>query len=147
MPTVNALNDHKAGIAPFKIILVNGHLFTYSQLKKDQPVVLVYFSPTCDHCKEFTKELIRHQVVIKNKQVVMITYEPLNAVKEFDSFFGLSAFPNIKVGTEGYTFIVQRYYQVKRFPFIAMYHKSDKLAGVWTDQPVPEKLFLQIMQL
>ena len=48
-------------IAPFKITLVNGKTYTYQQLAKGKPTVLVYFSPTCDHCKKFTEAMLKRK--------------------------------------------------------------------------------------
>jgi hypothetical protein len=50
--------QNKAAIAPFKIEQANGKFYTYKELKKNMPAVLVYFSPTCEHCKVFVKELL-----------------------------------------------------------------------------------------
>lgn len=124
---VFAQQKSKTGIAPFKITLANGKSYNYKQLKKDTPTVLIYFSPTCDHCKEFTKELLTHDKELRNKQIIMVTYEPVKEMKPFDSTFHISAKPYIKMGTEGYTFIVQKYYGVQRFPFVVMYSKTGKL--------------------
>lgn len=125
--TVVAQPTVHTNIAPFKITLVNGKPYNYLQIKKNIPTVLIYFSPTCDHCKAFTKELLTHDKELRSKQIIMVGYEPVKEMKGFDSTFHISAKPYIKMGTEGYTFIVQKYYGVQRFPFVAMYNKSGKL--------------------
>ena len=125
-----AQQTNKTTIAPFKIKLVDGKDFTYNQLTKDKATVLVYFSPTCDHCKHFTEAMLKRKKELADKQIVMVSYLPLNEVKKFDDEYHLSSNPNIKVGTEGYTFIVQKYYNVQRFPFIAEYDKKGKLIQI-----------------
>lgn len=117
-------------IAPFKIQMLSGQQFTYQQLQKDKPVVLVYFSPTCDHCKNFTKALLQHEKELASKQIVMVTYLPVAELKPFIDSFHLDKYPNIKVGTEGYTFIVQKYYNVQRFPFVVLYDKQIQLENI-----------------
>ena len=139
-------NNHVA-IAPFKITLVNGKSYTYQQIKKNIPTVLVYFSPTCDHCKAFTKELLTYDKKLHNKQIIMIGYEPLKEMKVFDSLFHLSSKPYLKIGTEGYTFIVQKYYSVQRFPFVAMYNKSGKLTKTIPFVTEPEAAAKEISTL
>ena len=111
-------------IAPFKIEMVNGKQFTYKQLLKNKPVVLIYFSPTCEHCKTFTAELLKHQKELASKQIVMITYLPVNEIKPFIEEFALNKYSNIIVGTEGYSFIVRKYYNVEKFPFIVLYNRQ-----------------------
>ncbi|WP_170971077.1 peroxiredoxin family protein [Ilyomonas limi] len=120
----------KTTIAPFKIRLVNGEGFTYSQLAKNKPTILVYFSPTCDHCKKFTEAMLKRKKELADRQIIMISYLPLNEVKQFDDEFHLSSYPNIKVGSEGYTFIVQKYYNIQQFPFVATYDKQGKLSKI-----------------
>lgn len=139
--------QNNTGIAPFKITLSNGKTFTYKQLKPNTPTVLIYFSPTCDHCKEFTKELLTYQKQLLNKQIVMVGYEPVAKVKEFDSSYQVSSKPNFKIGTEGYTFIVQKYYSVQRFPFVAMYNKQMKLVKTIPFVTEPEVVSKEIAAL
>ena len=135
----------KTAIAPFKIRLVNGEGFTYQQLAKNKPTILVYFSPTCDHCKKFTEAMLKRKKDLANKQIVMISYLPLNEVKQFDDEFHLSSYPNIKVGTEGYTFIVQKYYNVQRFPFVVEYDKGGKLSKIVPyNSQKPEEMAAQL---
>ena len=141
-----AKGDGIAGIAHFKIMMVSNQVFTYSQLKKKKPVVLIYFSPSCEHCQKFTAELVKHKAALAEKQIIMVAYEPLDEVKKFYVTYGLAAYPNIKVGTEGYSFIVQQYYQIQRFPFIAIYNKNNQLSTILTDYGQLEKLVATVIK-
>lgn len=120
----------KTTIAPFKITLVDGKTFTYKQLDKDKPTILIYFSPTCEHCKVFTEAMLKRKGELSNKQIVMVTYLPVSEIKKFDDELHISSNPNIKIGTEGYSFIVQQYYNVQSFPFVVEYDKTGKLDKV-----------------
>lgn len=137
----------KSGIAPFKITLANGQPYTYTQLKKNVPTVLVYFSPTCEHCKDFTAELLKHEKELQQHQIVMVGYEPLSEVKKFADAFNLSKKPFIKIGTEGYTFIVQKFYNVQRFPFVALYNRQMKLVKTISPVVNPENGVKEIIAL
>ncbi|PWJ58848.1 thioredoxin-like protein [Dyadobacter jejuensis] len=110
-------------IAPFNIKLTNGQSYTANQMAKG-PTVLIYFSPDCDHCVDFTEDLLKNYSVIANKQVVMVTFQDMKMLKPFVQKFKLSQYPNIKVGTEGNSFTVQRYYKIRSFPYIAIYDKN-----------------------
>ena len=135
---------NKTGIAPFKITLVDGRTYTYTQLKKNIPTILIYFSPTCNHCKNFTTELLKHEKDLKDKQIVMVTYTPISDLKPFDSTYNLSSKSFIKAGTEGYSFTVQKYYHVQQFPFIALYNKKLELVKTLSPTDEPEVLARQI---
>ena len=51
------------------------------------------------------------------------------------------------MGSEGYTFIVQKYYGVQRFPFVAMYNRSGKLVKTIPFVTEPEPVAKEIANL
>lgn len=122
-------------IAPFSIKLADGKIFTPVQLKK-QATILIYFSPDCEHCQHFTKEMIdNYQKMFTDKQVVMVTYLTTADVKRFEDMFELQNYKNIVVGTEERTFIVRNYYNVTRFPFVVLYNKQGKEVKTYAHSP------------
>jgi thiol-disulfide isomerase/thioredoxin len=133
-----------SSIAPFKIRLTNGQGYTYQQLPKNKPVILVYFSPTCEHCKVFTENMLKRMDKFNDVQLVMMSYEDIKEVKSFDDIYKLSNHQNIKVGSEGYTFVVQKYYNIQRFPFVAEYDKYGKLKKIIRGNLKPEEIAAQM---
>lgn len=133
-------------IAPFSIEQVNHKTFTYKQLKPNTPTVLVYFSPTCEHCKDFVKELLK-QKTLASKQIVLVTYLPVEELKPFADEFKLNKYSTIKTGTEGYTFLVRKYYDVQRFPFIAVYDKQLQLKKILPYTEDGKKAVAQLVKL
>jgi hypothetical protein len=75
----------------------------------------------------------------------MISDEHINEVKKFDDAYKLSSNANFNVGSEGYTFVVQKYYNIQRFPFVVEYDKKGKLAKVvpYSSQK-PEEMTAQL---
>lgn len=108
---------------------------TSSNLKKNKPVMIIYFSPDCGHCQHLMYEMKPKLNKISNVQIVMITFTPYVMVKDFYKSFGLKAYPNITVGTEGYTYEMQQYFHVKTTPFIAIYNKSGHLVKAYEKVP------------
>ena len=48
-------------VPPFTMMIApDSTAFAKADLKKKKAVMIVYFSPDCDHCKHFTKELLAH---------------------------------------------------------------------------------------
>jgi len=121
-------------IAPFEITLADGSSFKASQLKKG-PVMLIYFSPECDHCRHFTKEMLDQYKTFAGEQIVMVTFLLVDEVKHFSDEFDLPSYHNIKAGTEGKTFVVRNYYNVTRFPFVALYNKEGKQVKLFSKAP------------
>lgn len=136
--------NYKRAIPPFKIRLVNGNGFTYEQVNRHKSLVLVYFSPTCEHCKEFTTALLKRKNELIGRQIIFISFEDLKEMKDFDNLFHLSSIANISIGSEGYTFIVQKYYQIQKFPFVAVFNKKGILVKVISEKLAPEQMAKQI---
>jgi thioredoxin-related protein len=134
-------------LAQFDITLINNEKFKSFQLKKNQPVILMYFSPECDHCKDLTKEIIKNGKSIATKQLIMITYFPVADVKKFANDLSIQKYPNIKVGTEGMTLIVQRHYNIRNFPFIVLYDKNGKLVKMFREQAPPADIVKAMQQV
>jgi thiol-disulfide isomerase/thioredoxin len=135
--TLSSLNAQDGGkpIPPYKILTTDSVYVTPAKLKKNAPVMIIYFSPDCTHCQHLTDELTdqlkteekQHKGMPLHKiQIVMITWSTLQAIQIFKKDYELGKFPNITIGTEGYTYTVQRYYQVKTTPYIAIYDKNGK---------------------
>lgn len=74
----------------------------------------------------------------------MISYVHIKEVQAFDKQYHLSEHPNIKIGSEGQTFVVQQYYQIQHFPFVGVFDKNGKLVKIISDKLPPEKMVAQI---
>lgn len=117
-------HDAKKLVPPFDIELTNSKHFKAEEVKKEIPVIIIYFDPTCEHCKAFTGDMLKHYKDFGNTQIVMISYTSVAQVVKFEADFSLMNYPTIKVGTEGESFVVQRFYGVQKFPFIALYDRT-----------------------
>jgi hypothetical protein len=131
----------KKGIPPFDIQLANGQHYKASDLRKDQPLMLIYFDPTCEHCHAFISKLLKQISLFSDIQIVMITYVPTDQVKSYLAGSELSKQPAIKVGTEGTTFVVRYFYDILQFPYVALHKKDGTLISTYESVvPDPEVL-------
>jgi len=139
--TGNAIAQNEqinTGIPPFRILKTDSTWFTPRDIPKNKPVMIIYFSPDCSHCEHLMGEMKPKLKQFRNTQIVMITYiQPgmLRAIKDFYRKFGLAKYANITVGTEGYTFVVQKYYKVAITPYIAIYNRNGKLISAYPKPP------------
>ena len=136
----------KHTIPPFKILLTDNTYLIAAELDKALPAMIVYFDPTCDHCKTFTADLIKHEKDFGKTQIILITYTPVDQVKKFAEDFHISRYRNIRTGTEGNTFIVQRYFNIQHFPFIALYSEKGMLIASYRDVPPIQELLLALIK-
>jgi protein-disulfide isomerase len=127
-------------IPPYRILNADSVYRTPANLKKNMPVMIVYFSPDCGHCQELMYEIKGQMKDFKNIQVVMITPVDYKMVKGFYRDFGVSAYPNFTVGTEGRTYEVLQYYNIKTTPYIAIYNHNHKLLKAYEKAPKIKEL-------
>ncbi|MBO9621086.1 MAG: redoxin domain-containing protein [Niabella sp.] len=97
-----------------------------ARLQKNKPIMIMIFSPECDHCKHETEEMLKNIDKYKDIQIVMATPLPLKEMTEFMKHYQLQKYPNIIVGRDySYTFPV--YYDIKNLPFHAFYNANKQL--------------------
>ena len=114
----DAIGQTNKKVPPFQIDQSNGKLFRAQDLPIDKPIIIIYFSPDCEECQEFTEAMLTRMDDFWKASVVMITYLPVLNVAQFVSKYRLHIYPNIFVGTEGNNFIVRYYFNIQRFPII-----------------------------
>ena len=135
-------------IPPYHILTTDSVYVTPANLKKNKPVMIIYFAPDCSHCQHMMYELKPLMRDFKNVQVIMVTFVmQIKAIQTFYRDFDLAKWPNWTVGTEGYTYVVQKYYQVKTTPYIALYDKKGKLAKTYEKAPKVEELAAEVKKL
>lgn len=142
-------NNSKPGsaIPSFKMALTNGTYYTDKQIPKNKPFVLIYFAPDCDHCIKLMDELFKKIHQLDNATIVMITFEQIKDVAWFERKYNIGQFANIKVGTEGITYLLRKYYKLEKTPFTAVYDKHGKLAFSYKDETPVAKMLSQFKKL
>ena len=135
-------------IPPYHILTTDSVYVTPKNLKPNKPVMVIYFAPDCSHCQHLMYEMKPVMKKLKNVQVVMITFvEQLQAIKTFYRDYNLAKYPNFTVGTEGYTYVVQKYYNVRSTPFIALYNRKGKLSKSFEKPPKMDELVADVKKL
>ena len=112
------------GIPPFKLLEVDSvHFFTKDNLKKNHKVLIIFFSPECDHCKHQMKDILADFDKFKDIQIVMATYQPFDEMKTFYEYFRIGDHPNILIGRDE-KFMLPPYYRMQSLPCLALYDKK-----------------------
>jgi thiol-disulfide isomerase/thioredoxin len=127
-------------VPSYKLLLMDSSTYTYKyQLKKDQPVIVIYFSPDCEHCQTGTKHITDSMKLFKKVQFVFASYAKFLELKKFHEDYGLATFKNIIYGRDE-QFFFPRFYNVRYTPFIAVYDKEGKLVRVFEGGTTVAKL-------
>ena len=131
-------------VPPFTIMSAPDSIaFSKDDLKKRKPVIIIVFSPDCEHCKHFTKELLANYSLVKNARIVMSSALNYDLIKKFYEEDKIADYPNITVGRDGTNFL-STFFKVRSFPTVVVYDKKGNFVkrfdGAVTIEKVAEAL-------
>jgi thioredoxin-related protein len=122
--TASIVHAQAGKLPPFKMMQTSGKIFKAQDLPIGKPILIVYFSPECDHCQKLLKEFFKQVANFQKASVAFITYLPVDKVLKFEKDYNLAKYSNMYPGTEGSTFFVRNYYKINEMPFVALYTKN-----------------------
>jgi thioredoxin-related protein len=114
-------------LPPFRLIEVDSvHYLTKDNIKKNRPVLLMFFSPECEHCKHQMRDILDNIAKFKDIEIVMATFQPFDEMKNFYAVFRISDHSNIYMGRDEH-YLLPTYYRMQSLPFLALYDKKGQL--------------------
>jgi thioredoxin-related protein len=117
-------------VPPFRLLMPDSSTyFTKADIPKKTAVLIMAFSPDCDHCQKETTELIQNIDKFKKIQIVMATWQPFAAMRKYYVDYKLYQHENIRVGRD-VSFILPPFYNIRNLPFLALYNKKGNLITV-----------------
>ncbi len=125
-------------VPSFSLVRVDSSSFASSGLKH-QPTLIMYFSPTCDHCKHQWDDMVKHKKELENIQIVMATYESFEEMEQFHKDQKIGDYPNITMGRDE-KFTLPPFYRMRTLPYQALYDRNGKLITTFEGNIAIEKL-------
>jgi thioredoxin-related protein len=114
-------------VPPFTIMaLPDSVAFKKDDLARRKNLMLVLFSPDCDHCRHFTRELLSNYGLFKKVQIVMASTMDYSVIQSFYSEFDIAKYPAIHMGRD-VNYFLGTFFQVTQFPSVFLYDKKGKL--------------------
>ena len=113
----------------FTLEQTNKAFYSSSKLKNTQPSIIMFFSPGCEHCIHQFEDMIKGMKSLKNIQIVMATYQPIEELAEFNKKYQVNKYPNIVTGRD-VNYFLPPFYHVTNFPYFAFYDKTGKFKSV-----------------
>jgi thiol-disulfide isomerase/thioredoxin len=101
--------------------------FSNKNLRRNQPFIIMFFNPDCDHCINETKELMAYKNELKDVQILMVSISSYEALKRFYDEFDFASLPKIKIGQD-VNYALGSLFQLSTFPSIFVYDYRGKLA-------------------
>jgi thioredoxin-related protein len=124
---------------PAKLLLSDSAtVFTKEKIGSNKAVFIMLFSPDCSHCQKSTEEIIEHKEQLRDIQIIMVTLQSIEKMREFIATYNLNNLPNLVVGKD-INYITPVFYNIKNFPFFALYNKKGKLIdGIEGSLEIPQ---------
>ena len=123
-------------VPPFTITKVpDSTKFVKANLSPKRPVLIMVFSPDCDHCIHEIKELLAHMELFKNIQIILVAHLDFKDLKKFYEEFKIANYPNITLGRD-YSYFFGTFFNIKFLPAIFLYNKKGKFTKAF-DGSVP----------
>ena len=112
------------GIPPFKLLEVDSvHFLTKEELKKNHKVLLIFFSPECEHCKHQMRDILDDFSKFGDIEIVMATFQPFDEMKSFYTYFRIGDHSNIFMGRDEH-YMLPPYFRMQSLPCLALYDKK-----------------------
>ena len=131
-------------VPPLKLLLADStSFFTKDDLQKKRPVMVMLFSPDCEHCQHEMEQIIKNIYAFEKTQVILSTTRDFDNMVEFIKRYQLDRFENIIVGKDvGYMLPV--FYNIRNLPFLAFYNRQKELISVFEGTMPVEKMIAEL---
>jgi thioredoxin-related protein len=120
-------------IPDFSLLKTDGTYYAKKDLPKGQYVLMILFSPDCEHCRQETRKIQSKMKSIKNTTLVMATFMQMEGIRKFEKEFELKKYKNIQLGRDS-RYLLAPFYNIKNVPFFALYDPSGKFMKDWSQE-------------
>ncbi len=110
----------------FSYVALDNKGFTKENLEKGKPTLFIYFNSECDFCNHEAEMVQQNLEKLKAIQVVFISYEPIEKIKQFATKFKLLHHDNITFLSDSKISFATTF-DVKSMPCLVLYDKNNNL--------------------
>jgi thiol-disulfide isomerase/thioredoxin len=110
----------------FDILLADSstHVNT-AQVEAGRPIVLMYFSPDCEHCQKETKDILQHMNALHEARFLFVTIDAFDRLQVFNKYYQLSKYPNVMLGRDEQFFLLRHFRGIAP-PYLVLYDRNKK---------------------
>ena len=128
----------------FSIMQSNGKTLNTKSLVNTRPVVLIYFSPDCDHCTTLLNTMFAQIDKFKRATILLVTFRPMNELTDFEKKYKTNKYKNVIVGVEEPIFFLKNLFQLESTPFTALFNKNGSLIYLYKKETHVNDLLMRL---
>ncbi|WP_445721586.1 TlpA family protein disulfide reductase [Flavobacterium sp.] len=110
----------------FAYITLENEIFANENLEQKKPTLFIYFNSECGFCNHEAEMVQQNVEQLKAIQVVFISFEPVEKIKQFADNFKLLNYDNIHFLSDSENTFATTF-DVKSMPCIVIYDKENNL--------------------
>jgi thioredoxin-related protein len=135
-------------IPPFKrypsvpglqLLTTDSTAYTNDSVPKNKPVMLMLFSPDCDHCQHEAEQIVANKDSFTDTHIILVSTFPIHRLKEFAEKYRLTSMDNVVITKDPFYLLVS-FYAVRNLPYLALYNKKGKLIETFAGSVGIEKI-------
>lgn len=112
-------------IPAFSLLKTDGSWLVNPQLPEGKPVVFIYFSPDCQHCKTEAKDIAAAKDSLQSLEFIWVSYHPIERINEFAQQAGLDKLAN-HYFTRDPNYKIPSFFRVRFTPYVAVYNAKGR---------------------
>ncbi len=134
-------------IPAFNLLLADSStLLNTGSIPSGKPIVMLYFSPDCEHCQAETEGLLKYMDALKDVRFYFVTTDPFDRLKVFNEYFRMDRHPNITLGRD-YAFFMPKYFEINQPPYMLIYNKYKKLEIIFDGEVKVNEIIAEINKI
>lgn len=130
-------------IPNFEYQNIDGGNFTNRNLKKDTPMLFIYFNTECEFCNEEAQMIKENIEKFKDFQLVFISFEKPELIKAFATKYKLNTYDNVNFLSDTKVSFATTF-DVKSLPCLVLYDKNQRLIEKIKGQTKAETLIKKL---
>jgi len=107
--------------------------FNTDQITEGKPIILMYFSPDCEHCQQETEGLLHHMDSLKEVKFIFFTNDPINRLEAFNKYYKIYNYPNIILGQD-YRYFFPGHFKGAFPPYLVIYNQYKRERAIFSGE-------------
>ena len=120
-------------------------IITTNQALKQKKSIFALFHPSCDFCQADAEQFLDAKNLLKDLEVLWVSYDNKDSIRKFSIDYGLDTLPNMHFAYMDIEAMLERYGNVK-FPTFLAYDNEGQLIEKFVGLTKPEEI-LKVYQM